>query len=181
MNIRTTLVLGSTLFSSLALGGFATLRLMPTPPSSVVIHDLVVARDISVYAEQSDAVVIGTVVEIGGAHWARDHTMIQREVELSVEQTLKGDPTVTRRQVVVEGGTVGERSVMVEDGVRFTPGERVLLFLGRNARDDLGVFAGAYGKYSIDDQGTAVSVGDYRAPLEDLQDEILDALEASDQ
>lgn len=174
-------LLGVSLIACLVTGGlFAKSILSWLYPSVVSVHSLVIARDIPVYTHESAAIIVGVVQEVSEPYWGDDHAMVQRDVEIAVDEVLKGDPQMTDVTVTMEGGKIGKERFIVEDAVRFQLDEEVLLFLGVNHEEDYVVFAGPYGKYLISDDGTVVSsIGDFTMPLDDLKEEILDSLETT--
>jgi hypothetical protein len=78
----------------------------------------------------SDKVVLGTV-GVKSSHWA-DDSLIYTDVVVSPDVTVKG---AEEGAVVVRvlGGTVGDTRMAVSDGPEFPEGERVVLFLKRDA------------------------------------------------
>jgi hypothetical protein len=59
--------------------------------------------------------------------------LIVSVVRVVVSETLKGEPLPTV-DVAVEGGTIGELTLRVSDQTSFSPGDRAVFYLKRNAR-----------------------------------------------
>jgi hypothetical protein len=80
---------------------------------------------------QADAIVIATVGS-GYGEFAKNGDIVTR-TELRLERVLKGpltaNETIETRDL---GGVVGSRAMGISDGVTYTPGERVLLFLTKD-------------------------------------------------
>lgn len=120
-------------------------------------------HNISFLSNHSDAVVSGTVQEIGEARWptadgSRPATVtddaiasIYRPVTVDIERVLAGEAsgTVTVR---VAGGTVDGHTYTDFDAPEFTRGEHVLLFLRRQGNHYVTTSA-RYGKMVISDDG----------------------------
>jgi matrixin len=106
--------------------------------------------------EASDAVVVGRVRAVRGV--LADATRLQTHVTLSVERAIKG-AAASELTVVEPGGQVGNQARWVHGVPAFTVGERVLLFLRRNARNELETTFLAMGKFSIVERdGTEMAV-----------------------
>ena len=171
-------LLGFSLLIFFAIGGFLEKPLMTwLYPPIFSVHSIVITRDINVYTQSADAIVVGEVVEVSDPYFREGTQMIQRDVMVNVDEVLKGDEDMTDVTLIVEGGQIGRKRVIMEDGVRLTEGEKVLLFLGTNSDDEYVVFAGPYGKYLIDENDEVSSIGDFVMALDDLKAEIADDLE----
>ena len=138
-------------------------------PSTVTLSALTIARDFAVYTNEADTIIIGQVETLGDPYFNQDNSIPQRNVTIAVEDILKGDDDMEDTvSVVVQGGQIGRTKVLVEDEARLIPGERVLLFLGMNNFGESVVFAGPYGKYLIDNNDEATSMGGFKMPLDEL-------------
>ena len=103
-------------------------------------------------AAHSDLVVVGAVSSVESG-WNAAGTVIETQVHVHVAATPKGAP---RPDVVVwqPGGRIGTLAAEFADMPRFSPGERVLLFL-RQARDGRYRVVGLFqGKFSIERDAT---------------------------
>ena len=75
--------------------------------------------------------MVADVVSVESA-WDAAHRNIHTTVELAVRESWKGDiPGSGRLALRQLGGTVGEIEMSVLGAAKFVPGERALLFLGR--------------------------------------------------
>jgi len=143
--------------------------------------------------ERADIALIGSVKEILPSKWNTvdgrkpnkavsefgPGDVIYTDVVISVDRYVK-NPLPTRDVTVrVLGGTVGEDSMKAEDEPSFTPGERVMLFLGKDdapATKDIGmehlVVTGLFqGKFTLTDDGKAAR-GDRTTSLQELLDAV---------
>ena len=90
---------------------------------------LTVAMDLDQIARSSDRVVIARVGTVA-TKWDSAHKNIVTEVELLVEETLKGEVPANRRLRLAQvGGQVGQMTTTVEGQPGFFSGERAVLFL----------------------------------------------------
>lgn len=148
------------------------------------IDESVIARDINIYSREAAAIVVGKITNVGTPYLREDRgTTSQQDIEIDVEEVLKGNGIGANVKVLIEGGhsvvidgdkkTIGPES----NGDLFVIDEKVLLFIGTNSQNDHVVFAGEYGKYLIDENGNVTSVGDFSMPLIDLKAKIQEALE----
>lgn len=157
------------LIGFIILGAFCGKLLVPLfLPTTIHMHALAIARDIPIYTTMADAIVVGAVQNVGQPYFNDDQTLIQSDVDIILTDVIKGDFDSDELKLVQSGGQIGHKRVLVEDSPRFTTGENVLLFLGTNQDDEYVVFAGAYGKYSIDDYGQVTSLGNFKEPYDDL-------------
>ncbi len=77
--------------------------------------------------DEADTVAFGNVTGI--TTHPGDRGLIYRVVAIDVERYYKNPVNATTLYVRVEGGTIGDRGVWVEDQPEFTVGERLLVFL----------------------------------------------------
>lgn len=162
---------------SLALGILTEKLLFPIwSPSFTHIHAVAIARDIAVYTQDADAIVIGEIQDKSDPYWNQDQSVPQRDVLLKVDEVLKGDPKMEDIFIVTQGGQLDGKKVLVEDEAPLKIGEKVLLFLGMNDFGDYVVFAGSYGKYHIDSDNQVSSTGDFKMSLKDLKTNIMTEL-----
>jgi len=111
--------------------------------------------------EGADTVVIGTVEEITH-HWG-ERGLIYRIVKLGAERYYKDPSDAETLHIRVEGGTIGDQGVWVEDQPEFDVGEHVLLFLSLT-EEKFGdeplyeVYGLFQGKFVVRD-GTAIGPG----------------------
>lgn len=178
MKIKSKKLLVLTMFACLVMGGLLVKPIHSfIYPSVSFMHSVVIARDINLYIQSADAIVVGEVNEVSDPYFLQGTKMIQKDVIINVSEILKGDNDITDVSVVVQGGQIGRKKIIVEDGVQLREGEHVLLFLGTNSENEYVVFAGPYGKYLIDENNTVTSIGDFAMDLDDLKAEIKDSLE----
>jgi hypothetical protein len=88
-------------------------------------------------AERSDGaerVVVGRVVSVAPAWRVNEHgdQLIVSMLRVTVAETLKGQAQSTI-EVDVEGGSIGDLTLRVSDLPSFTPGERAVFYLRRDA------------------------------------------------
>lgn len=95
----------------------------------------------------SDVIVIGQCTALD-SHYTADGQQIVTVATYSIAQTLKGAPT-DRVSVVLLGGIVGDRGMMVEGGPRPDFGQNDLLFLTRTASNQLEVVGLGQGQFRI--------------------------------
>jgi hypothetical protein len=91
------------------------------------------ARPISERARASQHVVVATVLASDAHYEANefgDH-IISSRIQLSVEETLRG-PAAKALAIYLEGGTVGDITLVVSDLPKLERGERAVLFLAKN-------------------------------------------------
>ncbi len=74
-------------------------------------------------------------------------------------------------------GANGKTYIPPDEGrIFFTPGEKILLFIGRTNEGDYVPFAGAYGKYIINSDNMVTSNEDISMSLNELKNEIHEAI-----
>ena len=86
-------------------------------------------------ARGAERVVVGRVASVAPLWQVNEFgdRLIVSVVRVIVSETLKGQPLPTL-DVEVEGGTIGELTLRVSDQTSFSPGERAVFYLKRNAR-----------------------------------------------
>jgi hypothetical protein len=86
----------------------------------------------------SERVVVGRVATVSPQWKVNDYgdRLIVSVVHVSVDETLKGQAAASV-DVEIEGGTIGNLTLRVSDEASFTPGERGVFYLRRNARGAL--------------------------------------------
>lgn len=89
--------------------------------------------DIATRGRGAEKVVLATVVDVNSAFAKTVHgdQIIVSQVQLHVEETLKGSGRDFALLVDVEGGTVGDLTLNVSDMPSVTAGERAVFFLNR--------------------------------------------------
>ncbi|HXW08150.1 MAG TPA: hypothetical protein VD833_23165 [Vicinamibacterales bacterium] len=88
--------------------------------------------------ERAERVLVGRVSSVSGV-WRENEfgdRLIHSVLRVSVEETLKGAPQASV-EVEVEGGTIGDLTLRVSDVATFSPGDRGIFYLRRNARGAL--------------------------------------------
>jgi hypothetical protein len=124
---------------------------------------------------QSDAIVVGTVTN-ANSFW--QDGQIYTDVTVSVEQTVKGDPSQTEITVRQPGGRVGDMWEWVEDAPGFAVGERAVLFLGRGEGPAFGVVGAFQGKFPV--QNDKVFLEGRYVPLPTLLGRVTTILEGGE-
>jgi len=97
----------------------------------VALASVVRALDLPYLAASAERIVVADVLSVESA-WDAAHRNIHTTVALAVRESWKGDIPGSGRLVLRQlGGTVGEIEMSVLGTATFVPGERALLFLGR--------------------------------------------------
>jgi hypothetical protein len=99
----------------------------------------------------SDVILIGTVVDLS-PEWDDRARLIVTDAEVAVDEVWKGEPGSDRVVVRTLGGAMGSVGLAVEGAARFVEGERVLLYLERDA-DHFRPSGLGFGKYAIESAG----------------------------
>lgn len=76
-------------------------------------------------------------------------TQIQTRVEVEVHEVWKGANPGARFQVVLAGGTLGNRRVVVPGQATYTPGEEIVAFLRKNDRGQGVTLSLCQGKFEV--------------------------------
>lgn len=177
ISVKTVLVGSLALVFCLGMYFSKTLQSSFLPRNNVTSHSTIVGGGIPEYSKMADAIVIGVVEEVGQPYWQEtqdeQHDLIQRDATIRVEEILKGETNIIDLTLVLQGGTIGDTSVLAENEAKFKQGEKVLLFIGTNSEGDNVVFAGSSGKYLINQEETEVtSTGNIKMPLDKLIEQI---------
>lgn len=180
--------LSFTVLAALTTGGlfgrsFISWFIPTTNPTNHIISDsidaVIITPDIKVYSEGSSAIIVGTVKEVV------DHsnktgipsTRIVKDAHVDISEVLKGDPSMTTVSVYLLGGFTG--SDAPEDEVLLQPGEKVLLFLGKDSEGNYVVAGQSAGKCLIDKDGNVTGAPVFTMPLALLETKIREALASS--
>lgn len=143
----------------------------------IIVRSLVISKDIPIYTKESAAIIIGTVRNIDFPRWNDDYSMIEREAKVSIDEVIKGDPSWREVSIILEGGDLNGKKIIVEDEADIVAGEKVLLFLGKNSEGKYVIFAGMNGKYIIDSDFEKVSDSEGKVlSLKELKSQISTAL-----
>ena len=132
------------------------------------------ALSIDDLVSQSDIIIIGTVTGAYPSRWntrggqkpdkSNDELdigtedMIYTDIGVHVNKYLKDPLDTGDLQITIEGGTVGNDSIWVEDNPSFEYGENILLFFKWNMGEDpaFTVTGGYQGKFTMINDTTAV-------------------------
>ncbi|ETA67827.1 hypothetical protein MettiDRAFT_1262 [Methanolobus tindarius DSM 2278] len=131
------------------------------------------ALSIEDLVSQSDIIIAGTVTGAYPSRWntadgqrpdkSNDELnigtedMIYTDIGVHVNKYLKNPLDTGDLQITIDGGTVGNDSIWVEDSPSFEYGEKVLLFLNwKSGRDEMTVTSGYQGKFTMINDTTAV-------------------------
>ncbi|WP_319508989.1 hypothetical protein [uncultured Methanolobus sp.] len=140
---------------------------------NVEVSGLVESLSTEDLVSQSDIIITGTVT---GAYPSRWNTpdgqrpdksdsemdigiedMIYTDIGIHVSKYLKNPLDTGDLQITIDGGTVGDDSIWVEDSPSFEYGENVLLFLDRTlGREGMTVTGGYQGKFTMINDTAAV-------------------------
>lgn len=107
----------------------------------------VLYRDVPALARGSDAIVIGQVVR-AQSRWTADRRRIVTDIEIRVDETLKGEGRATLL-VRQPGGVVGDVGQRVDGLAGFEVGEEVVLFLERRPDDSFLIAGLSQGKFQV--------------------------------
>lgn len=114
---------------------------------STALATTLVAADVTVLTQSSDAIVIGTV-RTSAPRLTQDGRRIVTDTEIQVSEVLKGNPEKTI-VVMQPGGVVGDVGQRVEATAPFAAGEEVVVFLERRGLDRWAVTGMIQGKFTI--------------------------------
>lgn len=116
---------------------------------------------------RAEVIVIGGVVA-SQSEWDQSRRVIVTQVQLKVEEALKGAVSETGLSFFQLGGKVGDMVLAVPDTPIFRPGERTLLFLARKREGSLEVIGLFQGKFCIErDPASSLDMAIRRAPGSD--------------
>jgi hypothetical protein len=136
-------------------------------------HATVIDKDIPELATESDRIVVGTVRDMRSA-WAQDGSEIFTDVTLDVDTALKGtSETVTFRLM---GGVIDDLAMVVPDSPAFQVGDRALVFLRTDDDGILRVWGWYQGAYIVQAGLAENETLERTVPLEEMEQEIEDAL-----
>jgi hypothetical protein len=118
-------------------------------------------------ARGAELVIVGRVARVESVWQINEFgdRLIVSIVRVAVNETLKGQASQTL-DVEVEGGTIGELSLHVSDQTSFSPGDRAVFYLKRNARGALVPHLRGQGllKLDVSDRvpGSSLTLGEIR-------------------
>jgi len=139
------------------------------PDAPSIMH---ISGGIPMYSQEAPAIIIGDVKAVGASYYKYSGVLSQQNVDIDIEEVLKGDADMKSVTIVIGGGTD-----MCD--ISFKQGEKVLLFIGKNFYGDYFTFAGPNGKYLIDQNGNVSGDGIvFPIPLADVKAGISDAMKA---
>ncbi|MDH7504375.1 MAG: hypothetical protein QHJ82_16905 [Verrucomicrobiota bacterium] len=113
----------------------------------LALATLMVPLSIPQLATESDLIVHGKVISITTTLDA-DRRIVTR-VLTEITETWKGQHPCSRLQVVLAGGTLGAKQVVVDGQPEYRPGEEVVLFLKLNQRKEAVTVGLAQGKFVV--------------------------------
>ena len=118
-------------------------------------------------ARGAELVVVGRVARVESMWQVNEFgdRLIVSMVRVAVNETLKGRASPTL-DVEMEGGTIGELSLHVSDQTTFSPGDRAVFYLKRNARGALVPHLRGQGVLKLDASdrvpGSSLTLGEIR-------------------
>ena len=135
--------------------------------------------EINVLSKGADIIIIGKVSE-QKSRWNKDKTRIYTDVNIKVDEYLKGNTGQSEIIVTHLGGEVGEVGELYSHIPSFKTEEDVLLFVKKAKYDDAyNVFQGEYGKISLVlDEGSGKLMTTNKKNLSSLKSEINNHLKA---
>jgi hypothetical protein len=98
---------------------------------------------------QADLIALGTVAS-AASYWNEQRDSIFTDINVSIEDVVKGDVAGYQLTVRLPGGQVGNITQLVSDIPTFAIGEEVFLFLQREEEDTCFVVGGFQGKYTVE-------------------------------
>jgi hypothetical protein len=98
--------------------------------------------------QESDAVVVGKVASLS-SEWNETKTRIQTRVTIAVDQSVKGDASMTEMTIVIPGGEVGGIGEVYSHAPRFLRDEAVVVFAKKSSTGDYRVSNGSQGKFTV--------------------------------
>ncbi|HOK76545.1 MAG TPA: hypothetical protein PLW35_02355 [Verrucomicrobiota bacterium] len=132
----------TTAFVRIAIAGSVFLCAIP-----LALATLMVPLSIPQLAAESDLIVHGKVISITTTLDA-DRRIVTR-VLTEITETWKGQHPGARLQVVLAGGTLGTKQVVVDGQPEYRPDEEVVLFLKLNQRKEAVTVGLAQGKFVV--------------------------------
>lgn len=93
----------------------------------------------------ANVIVSGTVIDSYAQRGANG--LIETATTVAIEERFKGNADARTIRIVLPGGALGEQRMSVSGVPRFSPGERVLLFLDRNGQGEWTTIAFALGAF----------------------------------
>lgn len=115
------------------------------------VHGLRVKKDIKKFSHDVDVILIGTIKSISEPKQNKPGaSMIYSTITVQVYEYLKNPQPTKELTIKSLGGRIGNTVLVAEDAPQFTAGEKVLLFLGFDYKKELVVYAGDYGKFSLE-------------------------------
>lgn len=125
------------------------------------------SADVSGLSRDADAVVRGKVQRVE-SRWNGDRTRIFTDVEIQVDEALKGEAGATVL-VTQPGGQVGDIGQKVSGLAAFEPREEVVVFLKRRGPRTFQVAGMAQGKFKVERGSDGKSVLAVPSPTGDAQ------------
>jgi|WetSurMetagenome_2_1015567.scaffolds.fasta_scaffold672385_1 hypothetical protein len=103
--------------------------------SGVIVHSLMLPYSLDKLIETSDSIVLGTVESIlpseYGPSYDRSTQIIHTDVIVKVKSYLLGKPEYDTIAIRTLGGKTDDTAVIFGDGVQFTVGDNMVLYLDR--------------------------------------------------
>ena len=96
----------------------------------------------------SHDIIHGIVREVR-SEWGENHSIIYTYANIDVLEVLKGEPQDHVR-IKIDGGTVDDTTLWVEDEAEFNEGMEVVIYTGLYENGDLGVFNGEHGLLAVE-------------------------------
>jgi len=132
----------TTAFVRIAIASFAFFCAIP-----FALATLMVPLSIPQLAAESDLIVHGKVISITTA--LRTDRRIVTRVLTEITETWKGEHPGSRLEVVLAGGTLGTKQVVVDGQPDYHPGEEVVLFLKFNQGKEAVTVGLGQGKFVV--------------------------------
>ncbi len=118
---------------------------------------ILIKKDLRELCQESDLVVEGEVASTS-ADWNADRTLIWTQSRISVSSVLYGQGS-SEVTISEPGGVVGPIGQDIASMARYTPGERVIVFLKRDVLGQWRTHGCIQGRFSLDGEQVTLDPG----------------------
>jgi hypothetical protein len=142
-------------------------------------HSQVKSATMNELTTAADMIIIGKVQEMN-SEWNDQKTRIYTRVTLSVDECMKGDPSVQSIELRQPGGEIGEIGEFYSHTAKFAEEEEVLLFVEKDKQNKLHICHGINGKFSIKLNQLTKQVMINNRPIDTVRQEIQKIVKVED-